>query len=186
MNKFPCKNCLVKPCCSKYCDDLEQFPKVIDIYIVSLKTCPDCGDSNINKGTIFNKTTKICFACSKVFRQETFVKIPKPKLISTSHKLKVQFNRPNETNIITDINESKYSTPHSPYTMEETHDLLYNRVDKGAADYIIKQINLTVKKELMKKPLINQEKIGAPDWILKKYEKFIGDVPKEDVDIFFK
>lgn len=154
MNKFPCSTCLIKACCSQYCTTLEQNPRIIDIYVASLKQCPDCG-SILNLGSTFNKTHCICFECSKVFRQDTFVKRRGPlsdmigdtgRLINFSiTKVHIGQNR----SIITDLSDKVEPIP---FSMEETHDVLYNRVSLKESRLILKILIQEVRETLVKKP----------------------------------
>ena len=196
MNKFPCKNCLIKACCSEYCDQLETHPSIIDIYIVSLKTCPDCGGT-INTGSSLNKTSRICFNCSKAFTQQTFVRmsINKTRIVARAHHMKGNWTmsptptistsniilgqKPVRKPIIIDLTKHvpKISVSES---MEETHDVFYARVDKSASNYLIKNHVNSIIPEIMKKPRKVIINIGNPSWI-NNYE-CIGECNIEDSD----
>ena len=73
MKKFPCQNCLVKTCCSEYCDDLIKEPHSINLHITTLNQCPDCGSTEMAR-TKNSSEIRICFECSKVLQQESILK----------------------------------------------------------------------------------------------------------------
>jgi hypothetical protein len=114
------------------------------MYVVSLKQCPDCG-SEIGIGSECNKTTRICFKCSKVFQQTVL-----PKIVMNV----VRFSIPPsniQSNIITDI--SNLDIPkESLLSMEETHNIFYTRLTKSESLYVIKKIKKQLKIDIMKIP----------------------------------
>jgi hypothetical protein len=75
VKEFPCKNCLVKSCCSERCSKLIDSNNVINFYVAGLSICPDCGE---NLCIIFHDV--ICFSCKKVFKMIYKNIIPKNHL----------------------------------------------------------------------------------------------------------
>lgn len=65
---FPCKNCLVKACCSDNCDKLIEDRRVISLYLLSYKTCPDCGHYEIEVSP--DAQLYLCRKCRKVFSRQ--------------------------------------------------------------------------------------------------------------------
>lgn len=65
MKEFPCKNCLVKSCCTAACDKVTNNTDVINFFVGGLGICPDCGESLCNP----SNGTEICFSCKKVFKE---------------------------------------------------------------------------------------------------------------------
>jgi uncharacterized Zn finger protein (UPF0148 family) len=65
VKEFPCKNCLVKSCCTSACDKVTNDTNVISFFVGGLKICPDCGENlyNLSTGTV------ICFSCKKAFKE---------------------------------------------------------------------------------------------------------------------
>jgi len=198
-NNFPCKTCLVKACCSKYCNQLVTEPRVIDMYVVSQKLCPDCG-SEINEGSYLVRTAKMCFNCSKVFRQDAFVKInvTKTKIIPKHRKLKASFSSvplssgpmsiSSGPTIIVDLTKKVFEAMNNPSpkqpdeseSMENTHTILYDRVNRDEANYIMNQFTQSIIPSIMKKEKRPNHKIKNPSWI-DNYEA-IGDFSVDFLD----
>lgn len=70
---YPCKLCVVRACCSHWCDNVMTNPKEIAVHITSTNKCPDCGDELICQPQRYgNDDGKcnpmyICIPCTKVF-----------------------------------------------------------------------------------------------------------------------
>lgn len=63
--EFPCRNCLVKTCCSVFCDKLLSDKRTITMYLMTYKTCPDCGSQQVQINP--DSQIMLCQECSKVF-----------------------------------------------------------------------------------------------------------------------
>ena len=112
-------------------------------------------------GTAFNKTTIICFQCSKVFQQDTIVKlsfrksfhIVRPSVNVVSHK----------SRIITDLSNIYPTKSSSQYTMKATHDVLYTRLNRSEALYVIYKIKENMRENIMK-PIQKRRQMNMPSW----------------------
>jgi hypothetical protein len=65
---FPCNNCLIKSCCSSYCDKLIEDERVLALYLITYRTCPDCGNHIIEKSP--DDMVVLCKKCRKSFTQQ--------------------------------------------------------------------------------------------------------------------
>ena len=137
--KYPCKNCIVRPCCTAHCENLETSPAIMDMYIQIFNQCPDCGNNDLQKCTS-NQLIK-CNLCNKIFEKQSFPKSQLAELLLTGYgKISWQNMRvrtvsldkiiisdiyqQEPTEVITDLAEHIY--PKS-LSMSETHDLFYAR-----------------------------------------------------------
>jgi len=134
------------------------------MYVVSLNTCPDCG-SEINPGSKLNKSSKICFHCSKVFHQEAFVKInsPSKKLVKSREPLSVSY-------VGLSVNRYLITNPRNiepleveEFTMEETHDVLYIRAEIREAKHILKEFIRRLNEQLPNLKM-DKSKSRMPSW----------------------
>ncbi len=160
MKKFPCKECLVKPACSHYCNQLEQDPKVITMYIDYNDQCPDCGLRSQFCRTQ-DSIIAICNSCIKVFEKLAIVKATSvlPNILRISPIIK-------EGSIIKD--------PYKPFpavsddiTMEESHDMLYKRMPISMAKYSIGMYNKEILKMLKSPKEKPSHPLGWPSWYHK-------------------
>ena len=69
---FPCKNCLVKACCSANCNKLIEDGRVIALYLLSYQTCPDCGNYQIEMSP--DTQLYLCRKCRKTFTKQIELK----------------------------------------------------------------------------------------------------------------
>lgn len=73
MNNYPCKKCIVRGCCTEYCDEIIKDEKVIALFLLTYNTCPDCGCENLMFPLKFSSgepTVIICSDCRKVFTSD--------------------------------------------------------------------------------------------------------------------
>ena len=192
MKKFPCQNCLVKTCCSEYCDDLIKEPHSINLHITTLNQCPDCGSYEMAG----RKTSdlRICFQCSKVFQKESIVKPGMQNTILTNVKppmLKITATQIptiiapmgkhemiiGDPNIITDI--SNLDPPKiTPVTMEETHDVVYTRLTVFNSRYVLRSIDDKTRNSITRVTRKKTPPIKHPSWS-SQYESIF---PPDDED----
>jgi len=194
---FPCKECLVKVCCSEYCDRLEENSRIIDMYLVSLNKCPDCGNTKTLSGQYLKSRIKVCFNCLKVFDRQSIAKldsidnklIRKNKYYHVSQfpSSKIYVSKmiyiilPQEEqegytgNIITSISDFDDSIDRPP--TKEKYDILYVRLDKYEADYIIKTIKEEIEKSITEIPKPKPSSIKHPSWF-NKYPSINEDEPQ--------
>jgi hypothetical protein len=67
MSNFPCKNCIVKPVCTKLCPKVLSrgyLTRQLYFHIKHELNCPDCG---YTKGTTFNGNWMSIIECSECF-----------------------------------------------------------------------------------------------------------------------
>lgn len=138
--KYPCKNCIVRPCCTAHCGKLETTPAIMDMYIKIFNQCPDCGNNDLQKCTTTSQLIK-CNLCNKIFEQQSFPKSQLAELLLMGYGKISWGNMPvrtvsldkiiitdiyqkEPTEVITDLTEHIYP---NPLSMSETHDLLYVR-----------------------------------------------------------
>lgn len=158
MNTFPCRECLVRPSCSEYCPQLETNRRILTLYINS-NQCPDCGSKD--QFLKSNNILVICPVCIRAFEREVTVKgnihyLPKlrppPTLVA------------NKPGTIIPLVVHKYP-PVSNLSMEETHDILYERMSISMTKHVIhlftKEISRIVQTPL--KP--DKQDVGLPSWI---------------------
>lgn len=70
---YPCRLCVVKACCSDWCDDVMKNPHKIAVHVITTKKCPDCGEELISHSqgdgnrTGTGEPMYFCMTCTKVF-----------------------------------------------------------------------------------------------------------------------
>jgi len=73
MSNYPCKICVVRGCCTQYCDLIVTDEKVIAMFLLVYKTCPDCGCEELMfplKFSAGEPSIIICSDCRKVFTSD--------------------------------------------------------------------------------------------------------------------
>ena len=186
-NTFPCKDCLVKMVCKEECDKVIQSSRIINMYITLYRTCPDCGN-NLNDYGFIKEPYAMCFKCNSAFNQSTIIKSNlDPIFYPPIVHMKVQRFTLSSTsvNIITDLKmKSAYtSRPKDPEppTMEETHDVVFDRMNRAEAKYVIDKHHRNMRRNIMKKfpdPFKKKskklKKIEFPKWAKNVVVKTIG------------
>ncbi|MCK5603439.1 hypothetical protein KAR91_16255 [Candidatus Pacearchaeota archaeon] len=170
MNRFPCRQCLVRPTCSEYCDQLEENKRVISLYIDS-NQCPDCG----SKDRFFKSADAnlvICKACVKAFERVTTVKdnirtIPGPAHQTTLTSKKAGVITPT-------IPVHTYQPVAAKVTMEESHDLLYQRLPINMSRYVSELSSSEIGRALRRPRKPDKQDVGLPSWF-DNYPKLFSD-----------
>jgi hypothetical protein len=68
MNEYPCKDCILKGNCSKYCSEiLGSGDFSIFIFIKHNKLCPDCGSSHGYKYDAYFRCMMTCKYCYSTY-----------------------------------------------------------------------------------------------------------------------
>jgi len=145
MNKFPCKECLVNACCSEDCDKLISNARVIDLYINLYNTCPDCG-SDINTHAFKRKSMVICFKCKNGFRKETIIKARTHPFIFTATPPVIAWNTTKILGKPMIVSNLTTTIPHPP-SMEETHDVVFVRIEKRETQFIIQKMQQEIHEK---------------------------------------
>lgn len=185
-NVFPCKECLVKMVCQDHCDKIVSNTRIVDMYITLYTTCPDCG-TNLNVNGYVDKQIALCFGCRSGFNHVTIVKptLDEMALLPVRMRvarLKFNISGPNvitEKDIITTPEPPEYHPP----TMEETHDVVFDRMWKPDSIYTINGRINDFRNEIMKPFKKDDGRVQA------KYPKLInikdlGEIPKIPINIF--
>lgn len=67
-NLFPCKECVVKPCCSQACDKIEMNNYILREFVEKYNCCPDCGGTEFYEGPCGGASENIgCVSCGHWF-----------------------------------------------------------------------------------------------------------------------
>lgn len=140
---YPCKLCIVKSCCTSWCDDIMTNAHQIAVHIISTNRCPDCGEKLIRKP---NKKMYLCISCTKVFIHDDVDKAPKQGL--------------NYVRLVT-LKDMKHEKP-DPGIMRLGSDL---------SRYTIESINSVIEERLREKnPKLNPDRPreGATPTVIHK------------------
>ena len=95
--EYPCKECIVKPVCSKSC---KLLTKDIAVFLLKHKHCPDCGGDKaymINRWTerkyayASNLNDVICMSCLSCFRVDTICR--RDTIIDKNHINDIKIQR---------------------------------------------------------------------------------------------
>ena len=63
---YQCKLCIVRACCSSWCDKIMTNARELAVHIISTNRCPDCGEDLINLPYKVDPMY-FCIPCTKVF-----------------------------------------------------------------------------------------------------------------------
>lgn len=69
---YPCKLCIVRACCSSWCDEVISNEGALAVHIISTNRCPDCGEKLIRRPHRYEDKMNddpmyFCIPCTKVF-----------------------------------------------------------------------------------------------------------------------
>jgi hypothetical protein len=204
---FPCNNCLVKACCGSYCDKLIKDEMVIALYLLTYRTCPDCGNHLVESSP--NGLMMMCKKCRKAFtrhirKRDSDYDLP----ISISSTVSAGSSTSVQSNIIHLGPEliskhliksaSKYQKVSFPRKLKPKRSkvqyieagkveisnnndiVLFRRMSVKYSETIMKNVNQHIKsKLLLTEEIIEKAKKLSPEWIFKHRDLFIKD-PRED------
>jgi hypothetical protein len=102
--------------------------------------------------------------------------VPKPRTLSSnSGSLAgniIWGQKPMSNSIIVDL--TKQVSQAMPESMEVTHDVFYNRLDKNQSDYTIKRFSILIREEIMSNPIVFQTQIKIPHRF-RNYTTILGN-----------
>lgn len=202
---FPCNNCLVKACCSSYCNNLIEDERVIAMYLLTYSTCPDCGNYAVEKSP--DDMVMLCKACRKVFTQQIQSEIPddhisisssspsvgsstsiqsKPFTISVAYKNDLPYGK-----IITDISKyhkvkmpKRQKLPKVEYITDSPKEtsnykklVVFRRMTPRYSETLIKNMDTLTKSRLAIPEAGERPKENelSPEWIFKYSDLFLND-----------
>lgn len=203
MNNFPCKECLLKTCCTAHCDKLIQDGYILALYLLTYNTCPDCSSSNLEISD--SRQVILCRVCYKAFEKRIHKEYEEcligslsssspstsPSWGTSSPLIVAPGPRPKPDAIIyTDI--TKYGRIKPPSYKEKKPEIkpvepqppqilkmIFQRMSPAYSREMIKNFDTHVAEDVSRlKEAVTLSQL-TPDWVMKYSDLFIKDPDEE-------
>jgi hypothetical protein len=187
MSKFPCRECLVRACCTNHCDKLITDGRTLALFLTIYQTCPDCGFQVCISS---EETVFVCEVCRKVFKKRRHATVEhqsiqtKSASSSTSNVMIHRTRNIAESNIYTGIgkyynlDQLKPAIGKNPKIewintekKSETH-IECVRLSSIHSKHFIELNSHTIHWALVEKPGLNKIK-PIPEWVNNHSDLFI-------------